>query len=120
MSSLGSRLREERQRLCLSQKDFSGLGGVQVNAQGKYESDQRIPNARYLTAISAKGIDVLYVVTGDRTPLSIACLDPQEQDILRSYRALDPTSQDVLEKLSKILYRAVTGWPESERSAPEI
>ncbi|EPJ75744.1 Cro/CI family transcriptional regulator [Pseudomonas sp. CFII64] len=115
MSSLGERLRAERHRLGFSQKRFAGLGGVKTNAQGNYESNQRIPNARYLTAIGAEGADVLYIVTGDRTPLSMACLDPQEEGIVRSYRALDTTSQNALEKLSNVLYRAVTSRPEDER-----
>lgn len=102
MSSLGSRLREERHRLRLSQKDFSVLGGVRANAQGKYESDQRFPNARYLTAISTACVDILYVTTGNRTPSIIEPLSGHELDVLLSYRALDRTSQGVLEGLLEL------------------
>ena len=51
MSGIGSRLRQERERLGLSQKVFGEIGGVEANAQGKYESGGRVPKADYLQAI---------------------------------------------------------------------
>lgn len=64
MSDMGSRLRQERKRLGLSQREIGQLGGVAANAQGKYESGERVPKADYLAALANIGVDVLYILTG--------------------------------------------------------
>lgn len=65
-SDIGSRLREERERLGLNQAELGTSGGVQKLAQLKYEKGDRAPDADYLEAVAAKGVDVLYVLTGKR------------------------------------------------------
>lgn len=42
MSKIGNRLREERTRLGMTQGSFAIAGGVQANAQGKYERGEPI------------------------------------------------------------------------------
>lgn len=64
--SIGERLREERSRLGLSQAELGEAGGVQKQAQLKYEKGDRQPDALYLEAVAAAGVDVLYVLTGER------------------------------------------------------
>ncbi|WP_119334969.1 helix-turn-helix domain-containing protein [Hydrogenophilus thermoluteolus] len=64
--SIGSRLRDERLRLGLSQEDFARIAGVQRRAQIRYEQDEREPSARYLEAIASVGADVTYILTGRR------------------------------------------------------
>lgn len=68
MNDLGDRLREERERLGLSQAAFGELAGVKKNAQFNYEAGNRSPDGQYLSAVAKHGVDVLYVVTGQRTP----------------------------------------------------
>lgn len=63
MSDIGTRLRQERKRLGLSQREMGQLGGVAANAQGKYESGERVPKADYLAAVANSGVDVLYILT---------------------------------------------------------
>ena len=48
----------------LSQREIGQLGGVAANAQGKYESGERVPKADYLAALANIGVDVLYILTG--------------------------------------------------------
>ncbi len=62
LSAFGDRLREVRGQL--SQAEFGRMGGVQRNAQAKYESGERSPDARYLEALAARGVDVVYLLTG--------------------------------------------------------
>ena len=64
--SIFERLREERIRLGLSQAQLGEIGGVQKQAQLKYEKGDRQPDARYLEAVAGAGVDVLYVLTGRR------------------------------------------------------
>jgi len=66
MSSIGSRLIEERKRLGYSQSGFGELGGVKRQAQGNYESDDRRPDAEYLAAIANAGADITYIVLGTK------------------------------------------------------
>jgi len=63
MKEIGTRLRAERKRLGLTQHALGAIGGVAVNAQGKYESGERLPKADYLVAVAEGGVDVLYVLT---------------------------------------------------------
>lgn len=65
--STGQRLREERERLGLNQVDFGAVGGVKKVAQINYEKGERQPDAAYLSAVAAAGVDVLYVLTGVRS-----------------------------------------------------
>lgn len=66
MDSFSDRLKEERTRLSANQSEFAQIGGVQKNAQIKYEKGERSPDAEYLQRIAAHGADVLYLLTGHR------------------------------------------------------
>lgn len=70
MSSIGDRLREERERLGLSQAAFGALGGVLKQAQFNYEKSERFPDAAYLEAVHKAGADTHYVITGERSSLT--------------------------------------------------
>ncbi|MGV3581889.1 MAG: helix-turn-helix domain-containing protein [Methylophilus sp.] len=66
MENIGERLRIERERLKLNQTQFGEAGGVKKNAQIKYEKGERSPDASYLELLSSIGVDVLFVITGQR------------------------------------------------------
>jgi len=65
---IGERLKEERERLGLTQTEFAALGGAGRKTQFNYESGERTPDAAYLAAIAEAGADVLYILTGQRNP----------------------------------------------------
>lgn len=71
MDGLGIRLRQERQRIILSQATMANIGGIKANAQCVYESGRRSPRAEYLAKIAAAGVDVSYVLTGVRSQSSV-------------------------------------------------
>lgn len=62
--SIGSRLREERERLNMKQEDFATACGVRRRAQSSYESDTRSPDTNYLEAAAKIGVDICYVIYG--------------------------------------------------------
>lgn len=64
---IGARLRLERHRLQLNQTEFAALGGVRKLAQLRYERNERAPDAQYLLALAQAGVDVQYVLTGERS-----------------------------------------------------
>ncbi|MGB3316043.1 MAG: helix-turn-helix domain-containing protein [Albidovulum sp.] len=67
MEALSLRLREERERLGLSQEAFAALGGQKRLSQTRYERGERVPDSNYLAALSRAGVDVHYVLTGRRS-----------------------------------------------------
>lgn len=87
MNGIGARLREERERLGLTQRVFGDIGGVEPNAQGKYESGERTPKADYLAAVATRGVDALYVLSGTRTPVIQGSLSPEEERLLGLFAA---------------------------------
>ena len=107
MDHLGSRLKEERKTLGLSQHDFAAIGGVEANAQGKYESGERTPRSDYLSALSIKGVDVLYLLSGRRTPLRLESLSESERSVIVHYRSLTVVDQDAISQLALSLSECV-------------
>ncbi|MDD2045991.1 helix-turn-helix domain-containing protein [Pseudomonas putida] len=110
MNGIGARLREERERLGLTQRVFGDIGGVEPNAQGKYESGERTPKADYLAALTARGVDALYVLSGTRTPALQGSLSPEEEGMLAAFRGLPAADQaatlQLLGSLANALPRA--------------
>ncbi len=94
ISSIGARLREERQRLGLSQPAFAALGGAGKHSQINYEANRRSPDAAFLAALAAHGVDILYVVTGKRIGAAVPVAVPVEtpfivrDDLARTHRWL--------------------------------
>ncbi|QCI13550.1 helix-turn-helix domain-containing protein [Pseudomonas putida] len=103
MNGLGSRLREERERLGMTQRVFGDIGGVEPNAQGKYESGERTPRLDYLAALVNRGVDALYVLSGARTPVPLGNLSDAEAGLLGAFRQLPATDQAALLHLSERL-----------------
>jgi transcriptional regulator with XRE-family HTH domain len=103
MKDLGSRLKEARKRMGLSQQEFGAIGGVEANAQGKYESGERIPRSDYLAALNKKGIDVLYILSGQKMPMASESLSDAERTIITHYRALNEDDQEAISQLATSL-----------------
>jgi transcriptional regulator with XRE-family HTH domain len=64
--SIGRRLREERERLGMTQTEFSAVAQATRQTQSNYEKGERAPDALYLAAIVSIGVDVQYILTGLR------------------------------------------------------
>lgn len=64
---IGLRLRSERKRQQLTQAQFGKQGGVSLSSQNAYESGLHFPDARYLTRIAELGVDLNYILLGNRT-----------------------------------------------------
>lgn len=82
------RLREERKRLKLNQTQLAALAGTTKNSQLNYEKGNVCPNAVYLAAIAAAGVDVQYVLTGQRSAEPV--LTPEEKDLLAAWHRAAP------------------------------
>lgn len=118
MSGIGARLRQERERLGLSQKAFGEIGGVEANAQGKYESGERAPKADYLSRVAERGADVLYILTGTPTPTLLDNLSQVEEKVLVSYRILHKEDQEAIRRLTVTLAELYTPTQVKGRQEP--
>ena len=58
------RLRRERARLELGQAELWEAGGVSKSTQVCYENGQRVPDLEYIEAVTAVGVDPVFMVTG--------------------------------------------------------
>lgn len=96
---IGERLKEERERLGLSQTDFAALAGASKNTQYNYEKGGRSPDSIYLAAAAAQGVDILYVVTGQRAPTSEGALSASEMEIVQQIRSLGEEDRGAVGRL---------------------
>jgi len=101
MTGIGQRLRQERNRLKLSQSALGAIGGVETNAQGNYESGARSPKADYLLRITQAGVDIYYVLTGVR--------QTQMDGITPAKHIDDNAHGEHLDKVTQQLHRNLHG-----------
>ena len=74
LQHIGERLRGERARLGLSQVVIADACGVNRSTLATWEKGEQSPTAAVLSMMAGLGVDVLYVVTGERAPLG--SIDP--------------------------------------------
>lgn len=87
---IGSRLREERERLGLSQPSFAAIAGTTKQTVFSWESGKTAPDGYQLSALSGQGLDVLYVITGQRVQPSSMELNAEEQAHVAYLRQASP------------------------------
>ncbi|MEL7653793.1 MAG: helix-turn-helix domain-containing protein [Stutzerimonas stutzeri] len=104
--TIGERLKEERNRVGANQTVFAEQCGVTKNTQLAYEKGERSPDANYLAAAAAAGVDVLYVVTGVRVEQAAAGLDNHEAQLLEAFRNMPKQQQDAFLLLSSSIASA--------------
>ncbi len=85
--TFGHRLRAERERVGLNQKEFGAIGGVSKTTQLNYEADERHPDTKYLDAIAALGVDLVFLLTGRPDPYLHAT---EHQKLVAAYDAAPP------------------------------
>lgn len=103
---IGERLKEERERLGLNQTDFAAMAGASKNTQYNYEKGERSPDANYLAAAAAQGVDVLYVITGTRTPQPSACFTDEETQFVEMLRVMDDSDRAVMSRTALAFAKA--------------
>ncbi|WP_411959630.1 helix-turn-helix domain-containing protein [Pseudomonas sp. s4] len=99
--NIGERLREERVRLGYNQADFAAIAGVAKTSQFNYEKGERSPDAAYLAAVAEKGVDVLYVVTGVRSPQPTDSITADEAGFVHLLRAMDESDRAILARTAQ-------------------
>jgi transcriptional regulator with XRE-family HTH domain len=96
---LGDRLREERDRLGLNQTDFGLLLGVSRGTQKAYELGSGAPDIRYIAALEERGVDSIYVLSGQRATHSDDGLSFVEERLIEKYRSLTEADQQSVQRI---------------------
>lgn len=90
--AIGDRLTEQRMQIGMSQTEFGAACGVSRVCQYHYEKGLRTPDAIYLSAANAAGVDVLYIVTGrhagDMRPPATLGEEKFAAEVLAAFRTL--------------------------------
>lgn len=93
----GSRLREERLRLGLSQAALGERIGVQKRTILDWEKNRTSPTGAHLSALSEHGVDVVYVITGKRYAPGVD--DPETRHMVREAMLREPAGDGALHDL---------------------
>ena len=101
MLNFFERLREIRKGMNLTQADFGALAGVTVTAQLNYEKGTRNPDTAYLERLAAHGVDVVYLLTGERIPRGAAALSEAEAALIARYRSGSPALRGSLQEVGQ-------------------
>jgi len=94
---IGSRLKEERERLGYTQPIFAEIAGVRKRALIDWEKGVSSPTAVQLARLSEIGVDALYVLTGQRSIPAQDTLSARERALLDNYRHTHPTQRKFIE-----------------------
>ena len=96
--AIGARIREERERLGFSQPAFAALADASKRSQIGWEQGRSFPDAAVMSAWSAAGADVSYIITGMRvTPPNAPVLNRREAALLDNYRHTSEEGKAVVE-----------------------
>ncbi|PCB49887.1 hypothetical protein CJT88_06840 [Pseudomonas aeruginosa] len=95
--SLGDRLKAERERLGYTQTEFADLAGASKRSQIGWEQGRSAPDANALAAWLEEGLDVIFVLSGQRTNVATTRhLPPDEQLLLEVYQGMAATARKQL------------------------
>ena len=95
------RLKEERGRTGLTQADLAEIASISREMLGKYERGAAEPGVGVLMDLDRAGVDVLYLVTGRRTPRDPGTLSEAEAALLARYRSGSPVLRGYLQELGQ-------------------
>jgi transcriptional regulator with XRE-family HTH domain len=105
---IGERLKEERERLGFNQTEFAAKAGASKNSQYNYEKGERSPDAAYLAAVAEKGVDVLYVVTGERRPMTVDSINADAARLIEVYERIGELDRELLFRMAAAFAKAAS------------
>ena len=116
---LGNRLREERDRVGMTQPVFAEAAGAKKRTLIDWEKGVSSPTATQLEALAAIGVDVLYVLTGRRAPAAngLAVSEPgpvgdlslPELGLIKGFRGLDANGRRAVLAMIEALTQGAPG-----------
>ncbi|GAO70983.1 helix-turn-helix domain-containing protein [Comamonas sp. E6] len=117
-SLFGSRLKEVRKTAGWNQAQAADISGVSREYWGRCERGDSVPGGEVLAALAAQGVDVHYVLTGERANSTPA--DPAEQVLLDSYRRCKPDAKANLIQTAALLSAGLAPAASPKSSAKSV
>lgn len=115
-SSIGGRLRAERERINMTQAEMATIAGLTKQAQINYESNKRSPDLVYLSTLAENApIDVSFIVTGKKNT-DKESLTANELLLIERYRAADREIVAMIDYLLECHHELATYQKASEES----
>ena len=93
-TEIGERLRTERRRLGLSQDAFAEAGGIRRTTLYQYERGDRLPSLGFLLKCASVGLDLSYMIFGERIHHSSTTLHLEQEDLDRIFNIVDRFARD--------------------------
>ncbi len=111
-NALAERLKEERKRLDMSQKEIAQKVSVNRETWSRYETAKMLPSTVVLLNAMELGLDVAYVITGKKTEVSytkkeIKSLALKASEEVATYNSLPDMKLTAREKALVTYYREV-------------
>jgi len=96
---IGKRLREERERLGMSQPAFAAIAQTTKQTLFSWESGKTAPDGFQLAALAAAGVDVLYVLTGqvNQQAADAPALSPRHRFLLENYDQMGEEGKRIID-----------------------
>ncbi|EJI5073122.1 helix-turn-helix transcriptional regulator [Salmonella enterica] len=103
----GARLKEERERLGYNQTDFAALVGASKHSQINWEKGVSSPDSAFLEVWAKVGLDVLYVVMGQRTfqqevGMNLIPVTNDERELIGRLKKMNPAQRNSLLEVSRL------------------
>lgn len=116
--NFSERLLEERTRLGMSQEELGAFGNVGKIAQYRYETGERVPDARYLCGVTSVGVDVQYLLTNVRAAMPDTALAPDERTLVAAYRKAPKVGKEFILQASGLA--ATVTVKHTAQAAPDL
>lgn len=114
---MGVRLREERERLDLSQVQIAALTEFKLRTYQDWERGIAAVSSEFLALAAVQGVDVFYVITGERMSSKLS-LDPIQSAVLTSLAQCSPQRQMEAVQHMALLAAGVSPQAPSGRASP--
>ena len=95
--NLNERIKEERERLGYSQTAFAALAEASKHSQINWEKGIGTPTASVLAAWAPHGVDVLYILTGQRQAQTGVTLTPRQAALLDNHEHTSEEGKKIIE-----------------------
>lgn len=103
LNDFAKRLKEIRISMNMTMSEFSDLGDVGATTQGTYEreneEERRYPDVKYLLNLKSHGIDIHYLLTGEKSPENT--ISAEAMEIINAYENADDNHKSIFEATAK-------------------
>ena len=103
------RLKEAREQVPLTQDEIALKTGIPKRTYCAYEAGEIAPSAKLLTALAIMGMDISYLLTGQRTGAAAPVLNREEAALLDNYRHCPPEGQACIKATSAAFAQSAVG-----------